>query len=168
MDRLATLALAAGLLLTAVAADPPPTTPTAPQYPVGNPFPDPAAPPAGPPAPPGFSPASNGGPNVAPTPNAQMLARAKSWFAKLQAGKIDRSQLASNMASLTDQQVANVSAQIRSLGTPVTFEQQQTMAQNGISYALYLLTFGDGRRLDFLIAVDNHGKIAGLRLQPDQ
>jgi hypothetical protein len=159
MHRLSTLALAAGLLLTAVAATPP----TMPQNPPGG-----QAPPAGPVGPPMMTPAPYGAPAPAttPSPNPQMLARAKSWFAQLQAGKIDRSQLAPGMGSLTDEQVTNVSAQIKSLGTPVTFEQQQTMTQNGVDYAIYLLTFGDGKKLDFIFAVDGQGKVAGLRLQP--
>jgi hypothetical protein len=40
------------------------------------------------------------------------------------------------------------------------------MTQNGVDYAIYLLTFGDGKKLDFIFAVDGQGKVAGLRLQP--
>jgi hypothetical protein len=159
MHRLSTLALAAGLLLTTVAALPPPPMP---QNPSGG------QPPPGPVAPPMVTPVPYGAPapTATPSPNPQMLARAKSWFAQLQAGKIDRSQLAPGMGSLTDEQVTNVSAQIKNLGTPVTFEQQQTMTQNGVDYAIYLLTFGDGKKLDFIFAVNGQGKVAGLRLQP--
>jgi hypothetical protein len=162
MYRLSTLALAAGLLLTTVAATPP-TMPGG-----GQGQPEPGGPPN-----PGITPMPAGGPSQGtqpsntPSPNPQMLAQAKSWFTQLQAGKIDRSQLAPGMASsLTDEQVTNVSAQIKSLGTPVTFEQQQTMTQNGVNYAVYLLTFGDSKKLDFIFAVDGQGKVAGLRLQP--
>jgi hypothetical protein len=161
MNRLSSLALAAGLLLTAVAADPPPGGGN---IPPGNPFPQPAGPP------PGGPPMAAPGPpqSATPSPNdMQMLARAKNWFAQLQAGKIDRSQLAPGMGSLSDEQVANVSTQIKSLGTPVTFEQQQTMVQNDTSVALYLLTFGNGKKLDFIFAVNSQGKVAGLRLQPE-
>jgi hypothetical protein len=59
-----------------------------------------------------------------------------------------------------------VQAQIGNLGTPVTFEQQQTMTQSGISYAVYLLTFGNAKKLNFVFAVDGQGKVAGLRLTP--
>lgn len=160
MRPLPTLTLAAGLILTAAAAPPPA-------------MPQPAQPqPGQPAAQPMYTPAANGAPGAQPTaspaPNPAMLAKAKSWFAQLQAGKIDRSQLAAGMASLSDQQVANVSSKIKSLGTPVTFEQQDTMTQAGISYTVYLLTFGNGQKLNFIFALDSQGKVAGLRLTPAQ
>jgi hypothetical protein len=155
MHRLSTLALASGLLLTAAAAPPPP---------VGGQMPQPAAPPPG--APPMAAP----GPqqtSATPSPNPQMLAQAKSWFAQLQAGKIDRSQLAPGMGtSLSDQQVQDASSKIKSLGTPVTFEQQQTMTQAGNTITAYLLTFGNGQKLTFYFAVDSQGKVSGLQLRP--
>lgn len=161
MRPLPTLTLATGLLLMAVA--PPPGMPAQPQS--GQQPPGPAAQPM-------YTPAPNGAPGAeptaTPTPNPKMLAKAKSWFAQLQAGKIDRSQLASGMGSLSDDQVASVSSKIKSLGTPVTFEQEQTMTQGGISYAVYLLTFGNGQKLNFIFALDSQGKVAGLRLTPAQ
>jgi hypothetical protein len=163
MHCLSTLALAGGLLLTGVA--PPPSAPSGPGNNSNTGFPEPAQPPVS--GSPITDPYPNPQASVAPSTSRQMLARAKSWFAQLQAGKIDRSQLAPNMASLTDEQVANVSAQIKQLGTPVTFELQQTMQQGGNAFALYLLTFGDGKKLDFIFAIDGQGKVAGLRLQPD-
>jgi hypothetical protein len=36
------------------------------------------------------------------------------------------------------------------------------------SYDVYLVTFANGTKLNFLIAVDGHGKIAGMRLMPNQ
>jgi cytochrome c1 len=161
MKRLPTLALAAGLLLTAVAAAPP----TMPGGGQGQPQP------GGPPNPsitpmPAGAPAQGAEPGATASPNPQVLARAKSWFAQLQAGKIDRSQLAPGMDKLTDEQVANVSSQIKSLGTPVTFEQQQTMTQAGNTITAYLLTFGNGQKLTFYFAVDGQGKVSGLQLRP--
>lgn len=160
MRPLPILTLAAGLMLTVAAAPP-----------AG--MPQPAQPQPGQPATqPMYTPAPNGapvgGPTASPAPNPQMLAKAKSWFAQLQAGKVDRSQLATGMASLSDQQVEDVSSKIKSLGTPVTFEQEQTMTQGGISYAVYLLTFGNGQKLNFIFALDSQGKVAGLRLTPAQ
>jgi hypothetical protein len=162
MHRLATLALAAGLLLTAVAATPP----TMPGGGQGQPEP------GGPPNPsitpmPAGEPMQGAEPGATPAPNPQMLARAKSWFAQLQAGKIDRSQLAAGMGtSLSDQQVQDASSKIKSLGTPVTFEQQQTMTQAGNTITAYLLTFGNGQKLTFYFAVDSQGKVSGLQLRP--
>jgi hypothetical protein len=162
MHRLSTLALAAGLLLTAVAATPP-NMPGG-----GQGQPEPGGPPN-----PSITPMPAGGPtqgmqpSTTPSPNPQILAQAKNWFAQLQAGKIDRSQLAPGMGtSLSDQQVTNVSAQIKSLGTPVTFEQQQTMTQAGNTITAYLLTFGSGQKLLYYFAVDGQGKVSGLQLKP--
>jgi hypothetical protein len=162
MYRLPTLALAA-LLLGAVAAPPPGAPPPGAPQPG---MPQPAGPPAPPMETPGPAPTPPGQPTPTPTPNAAMLARAKSWFAQLQAGKIDRSQLAPGMGSITDEQVKGVAAQIGDFGAPVTFEQQQAMTQGGISYVVYLLTFRNGKKLDFGFAVDHQGKVAALRLTP--
>ncbi|MGB8966893.1 MAG: hypothetical protein WCB99_14750, partial [Candidatus Cybelea sp.] len=100
-----------------------------------------------------------------PTPDAAMLARAKTLFTQLQAGKIDRSQLAPGL-SITDDQVQKVAAQIRGLGAPVSFVQQQAMSQGGVNYAMYLLTFGNATKLDFAFAVNSAGQVAGLRIMP--
>lgn len=94
-----------------------------------------------------------------------MLARAKNWFNELQTGKVDRTQLTPQMnAALTPGQVSSAQATIAKLGTPVTFEQVQTMSQGGFNYAVYLVTFGDGTKLNFIFAVDGSGNVAGLRL----
>jgi hypothetical protein len=155
MYRSRTLALSAALLLSAIAAAPPTM-----QQP-GMPGPGPAAPPMAP------MPASTAAPapTATPTPDAAMLARAKTWFTQLQAGKIDRSQLAPGL-SITDDQVQKVAAQIRSLGAPVTFVQEQAMSQGGVNYAMYLLTFGNASKLDFAFAVNSVGQVAGLRIMP--
>jgi hypothetical protein len=155
MYRSRTLALSAALLLTAIAAMPPPV-----QEP-GVPGPGPAAPPISPM--PASTPAP--APSATPTPDPAMLARAKTWFTQLQAGKIDRSQLALGL-SITDDQVQKVAAQIRGLGAPVSFVQQQAMSQGGVNYAMYLLTFGNATKLDFAFAVNSAGQVAGLRIMP--
>lgn len=115
------------------------------------------------------APPEPGGSSAAPaaTPNAELLARAKSWFEQLQAGKIDRTQLATaTNGALTDAQVQEVHQMIGSLGTPMSFEQQHAMSQNGMAYAIYLVTFADGKKLNFAFGVDAQGKVAGLRLTP--
>src|SRR5579863_186643 len=77
-----------------------------------------------------------------PTADPAMLARAKNWFAQLQAGKIDRSQIApTTNAALTDAKVASASQAIAGLGPPTTFELTRAGQQGGVSYALYALTF---------------------------
>lgn len=164
MYRLPTLAVSATLLLAGVAATPP----MAPQP--GMPAPGPVAPPmatlapaAAPTAAPVTAPTAAA--TATPTPNPTVLALAKSWFAQLQAGKINRSQLAAGM-NLTDDQVKKAAAQLGNLGTPVTFEQQQTASQGGITYVIYLVTFGNATKLDFGFAVNGSGQVAGLRIMP--
>jgi hypothetical protein len=108
-------------------------------------------------------------PSAAPTTDPAMLARAKSWFAQLQAGKIDRSQLADKANNtLTDANVSNAASVIGNLGTPVSFVQQQAGSQGNINYAVYLLTFKNGKKINFFFAVDTQGKIEGLQLGQPQ
>ncbi len=104
-----------------------------------------------------------------PSPDPAMLARAKAAFAQLQSGKIDRTQLSPEMnAALTDDKLAAVKGAIGNLGTPVSFEQQRTGTQGDVRYAVYLVTFLNGPRLNFLFGVDPQGKVAGMRLLPTQ
>jgi hypothetical protein len=104
-----------------------------------------------------------------PSPDPAMLARAKNEFAQLQSGKIDRTLLSTEMsAALTDDKVASVKSSIGSLGAPVSFEQQRSGTQGDVRYAVYLVTFTNGSKLDFLIGVDGQGKVAGMRLLPAQ
>lgn len=156
MSRTMTTFLAALLLAGTVAAAPPPPAPSGP-----------GGPPQGPGAPPMTAPMTV--PTAAPTDPA-MLARAKSWFAMLQAGKIDRSQLTAKVNdSLTDARVSAAQSAIGNLGPPVTFVQQQTGSQGEITYAVYALTFQNKQKIDFFFAQDQQGKVAGLELgQPSQ
>jgi len=138
------------------------TTALAPPPPAGGP--EPGVPgPTQPGAPPQMAPMA--APSASATVDPQMLARAKDWFAQLQAGKVDRSQLSTSAgANLTDATIANAQSVIGALGPPVSFVQQQAGTQGAISYAIYLVTFRDGKKLDFLFAVDKDGKIASLGL----
>lgn len=98
-------------------------------------------------------------------PNPAMLARAKQVFAQLQVGKIDRSQLAAGPnANFTETTVANAQKMVGSLGKPVSFVQQQATTQGDVSAAIYVVTFKNGKKVDFLFALDAQGKIAGLSL----
>jgi hypothetical protein len=98
-------------------------------------------------------------------PNPAMLARAKTVFAQLQAGKVDRSQLAPGPnANFTETTIANAQKMVGDLGKPVGFVQQQATTQGGVAAAIYLVTFKNGEKVDFLFAVDSQGKIAGLSL----
>jgi len=104
-------------------------------------------------------------PATTSAPNPQMLAKARRWFSELQSGSVDRSQLASNAnANMNDATISNAQKMIGGLGKPVSFVQQQAGSQNGMSYAIYLVTFSDGQRVDFLFAMDQSGKVTSLGL----
>ena len=90
-------------------------------------------------------------------------------FAQVQGGKIDRTTLTTDMNTLlTDDKVAIVKGAIGNLGAPVSFEQQHAGTQGDVHYAIYLVTFANGTKVDFLMGVDGQGKIAALRLTPAQ
>jgi hypothetical protein len=118
--------------------------------------------PMGPPAP-AYQPMNQPSPTATVDPG--MLRQAKTWFAALQSGTVDRSQLAAKASSsLTDADLAQAKAMIGNLGTPASFEQQQAASQGGISFAIYLVTFKSGAKYDFFFAVDQQGKVQGLKL----
>jgi hypothetical protein len=122
----------------------------------------PVAPP--PPPPPLSEPASSA---PTPAPNPAMIAQAKEVFTQLQGGTIDRSLLEPTMsAALTEDKLTTLKGSIGSLGAPVTFDQQRSGMQGDLTYAMYLLTFKDGTKLQLLDVVDKQGKIAGLKLTP--
>lgn len=103
-------------------------------------------------------------PSPAPAPSGAMLTRAKAVFAQLQAGKVDRSELTpQTSAAASDSQLKGAQATI-SRGAPVSFSQQQSFSQGGYTYAVYLVTFGDGSKVDFVFAEDAQGKVAGMRV----
>jgi hypothetical protein len=109
------------------------------------------------------TPAANATPNVDPA----LIARAKSWLKMLQAGKIDRSQLAAVMnAQLTDDKLAAVAKQIAPLGDPVTFEPITAGVKDGQNYTVFALAFGNSAKLNYVFATDPSGKISGLLLLP--
>jgi hypothetical protein len=104
-------------------------------------------------------------PAVNNAPNPAMMAKAKIVFAQLQTGKVDRSQLAENAnANFTNATIENAQNMIGNLGKPVSFVQQQAMTRGSVHAAIYLVTFKNGNKVDFLFAMDSDGKIAGLSL----
>jgi hypothetical protein len=135
------------------------TTVTQPQQPP----PPPAAPPYAP------VPAATSAPTATPSPDPALLVLAKNEFSQLQTGKIDRTTLTTDMSTLlTDDKLATVKSGIGNLGAPVSFDQQRAGTQGDVRYAVYLVTFANGTKADFLIGVDGQGKIAALRLTPAQ
>lgn len=110
------------------------------------------------------------GPAATPAPRGStdpaLLAHAKSVFAQLQAGKVDRSELAGNgpNGNMTDATLANAQKMVGGLGAPVSFVQQQVSTQGNISAAIYVVTFKNGQKVDFLFALDSQGKVEGMSL----
>jgi hypothetical protein len=154
------------LLLASTIAAIPPGGGTGPGGPVGQPQQPPPAP-APPPVVP--LPAQTGAAAATPSPDPAMLAQAKNVFAQLQNGKLDRTALTTEMSTaLTDDKLAAVKSSIGTLGAPVSFEQEHAGTQTGVRYGVYLVTFSNGAKLDFLIGIDGQGKIAGMRLTPIQ
>ena len=103
---------------------------------------------------------------AAGSPNPAMLAQAKSVFAQLQAGKVNSSELATNgpNGNMTDATVANAQKMVGGLGPPVSFVQERSTTQGGVSAAIYQVTFKNGQKVDFLFAIDSQGKVEGMSL----
>ncbi|MBV9332799.1 MAG: hypothetical protein JO146_02215 [Candidatus Eremiobacteraeota bacterium] len=99
-------------------------------------------------------------------PDPAMLGRARHFFDELQAGSVNRSELAPGgaNASLNNATIANAQHMIGSLGLPMSFVQQQAGSQGGVSWAVYLVTFKNGQSLDFLYGVNSDGKVTTLGL----
>lgn len=115
------------------------------------------------PSPYGPPPQSAANPTAKPDPT--MLGRARHFFEELQSGSVNRSELSSGAnANLNNATIENGQRMIGNLGTPVSFVQQQTGSQGGVSWAVYLVTFKNGQTLDFLYGVDANGKVTTLGL----
>ncbi len=113
------------------------------------------------------SPAASTAPT--PTPDPAMVARAKSFFKMLQTGQLDKSQLSAEaLTSLTPDKLAAAKAALAPLGDPVTFEQVATGVKGTLSYYVYLLSFGNGAKLNYVFALDAQSKVAGLQVAPAQ
>jgi len=102
-------------------------------------------------------------PSPAPSASSAMLARAKSVFSQLQAGKVDPSQLTPQMKAVSEAQLKSAQSSIAH-GSPVAFEQTQSFSQGDYTYAVYLVTFADGAKVNFVLALDSQGKVASMRV----
>ena len=113
-----------------------------------------------------YGPAPQSAASPASKPDPAMLGRARHFFEELQSGSVNRSELASGgaAANLNDATIANAQHMIGGLGAPASFVQQKSGSQGGVSWAVYLVTFKDGQRVDFLYGVDANGKITTLGL----
>jgi len=115
--------------------------------------------------PPGALPPSSAA-HATAKPDPAMLGRARHFFGELQSGSVNRSELSSGgpNANLNNATISNAQRMIGSLGAPVSFVQQQSGSQGGMSWAIYLVTFKSGEKLDFLYGVDSEGKVTTLGL----
>jgi hypothetical protein len=92
----------------------------------------------------------------------RIIARAKEWFHRFQAGHIDRSQLDANMnAELTSTMIEQETARLRQVGVPSSFRFIRTYAISGVVGYDFLLQFSAARIVE-MIAFDPDGKIAGI------
>jgi hypothetical protein len=98
-----------------------------------------------------------------------IVTRSKAIYHQLETGSVDRSLLTPDAASkLTADLMKAVAAKLGPLGDPVTFEPIMS-AQKGTSmqYA-FLLTFGNGAKLDFVVGIDPANKFSTLAISPAQ
>lgn len=96
------------------------------------------------------------------------MARAKEWLHRIQTGTIDRTQLDDQMNTLlSDSLVTQVAAQIGPLGEPstLTFVDQRRI---GTATAYRFLATFKAAKLYELLALNDAGKISGLRFLPAQ
>lgn len=112
-------------------------------------------------------------------PNPTVDARARDWFSRLQQDRIDYSQLDSDAALPLDTDVSRIVAfQWSQLGAPTSFDEVavrqplpvsgQQQPETGNRVYVYRVGFAQGVVLDFLFEIDAGGKIAGMRLAPEQ
>ena len=100
------------------------------------------------------------------TIDEKVLGRAKSWFAMLQSGTIDRSQLTQPMNdALTADKLTQISTQLKQLGAPASFTQIDSGPVGPYTVYHYRVGFAAGA-LIMTVGLDSSGKIAGLNLAP--
>jgi hypothetical protein len=112
------------------------------------------------------SPGGLTGGSPAPVADPAITARALEWLRRLQTGSIDRSQLnAAVNGQLTETLTKSVAAQVGPLGTPTAFALFDRRSVAGTTAYMYRATFASSS-LFFVFALDQAGKISGLRFLP--
>jgi hypothetical protein len=100
--------------------------------------------------------------------DAAATARAKDWLHQIQAGKVDRAQLTSQMnTALTEAKLGDVSAQLAPLGDPTAFTLAQKFTRGTLTIYVFTVQFASITATETL-ALDQDGKIAGLYIVPKQ
>ncbi len=109
-------------------------------------------------------------PAAQPAPNPAIDARAREWFGRLQADRIDYGALDSQAAGPLNSDVGLIiSTDWSALGAPVTFAQTHVTAPSVASpdwLYVYQVSFQNGIVLNFSFGLDSSGKISGMRLAP--
>jgi hypothetical protein len=88
------------------------------------------------------------------------------WYAQMQAGQLDRSQLATTYnAQLTDDAVREMSRSVNLYGaSPTSAEILQSRTMGDQQFYLVKLIFPRGDAASLLIGFDTQGKITGINL----
>jgi hypothetical protein len=95
-----------------------------------------------------------------PGPSVRMLA--VTWFGRMQAGQIDRSQLSDELnQKMSDAVVSQISAQLKPCGQPASITYLGGRIVDGDDVYAYILNFKSAKVRE-LMAVDATGKINGL------
>jgi len=108
-------------------------------------------------------------PTAAPTADpAHVQELALDVFHQLQNGNLDRS-LFTDAAStaLTDDMVRTLGQQLGAVGEPSVSFLSVRSADGGITVYTYLLRTPGSGNLDYVIALDSNGKIAGINFSVD-
>ncbi|HEV3090252.1 MAG TPA: hypothetical protein VGX91_02290 [Candidatus Cybelea sp.] len=102
-----------------------------------------------------------------PSPDPALLARAKTAFAGLEQGRVDRSALTASVnAEYNDAMLEQSRSYFGPLGPPVEWEQVKYGMEDGGRYAGYVMTFADGKKFVLLFGIDGHGKIDVMTFFP--
>lgn len=96
---------------------------------------------------------------------ARQLERARSIFAELQGGRIDRALLSPDAdAYFTKQVLDDAAASLKPLGTPVSFRQTSMELRGGMTYRHFAIGF-DGQSLHLSTFTTADGKLAQYLIQ---
>lgn len=107
---------------------------------------------------------SNPAPQASARSEESVKALALQWFAEMEAGQIDRSQLESKYsAQLTDDAVQAMSRQLKRYGaSPTSAQILRTRSFNDQTIYLVKLVFPRGDAAAMLVGFDTDGKITGI------
>ena len=93
--------------------------------------------------------------------------RARDWFGRVQAAKIDRTQLTPDFsARFTDDNAAGLAKQTADLGDPVAFDFVRSIEGDDQTTYIFKIAFKTGVKLSWAFSLDSAGKIARFALKP--